>query len=830
MPRYAKDINAIYISERMQENLRHIKKCVLTAVIAPMGYGKTTASLWYLEERRKKGDKVFRVNIYSSDVNMFWQSFCGAFYGTELGERLLGMELPQTPMAINMLISNMSDYLDNLENDLFLLIDDCHLLEDNHIFNILFSLCDIPTEKLHIIVISRNEVFLRGEELHLGNRIHKITVDDMKLNRGELSSYLRRCGVELSGEDFETLLQNSEGWFSCLYLNLRNYEKNGVLLSKGEDIYAMIGETLYAGYNCVEQKFLTDMCLADEFSVPQAEFVTQNPNAKEIIKNLARNNAFIRYLADTDTYRFHHMLKGYAEKMVFKLSDKEQRDLKHRYACWYESQKQYQEAIMFFSQAEDRVSALRVIGVDRAIQLSAIKPEWTCALLDKCSDEELISQPQGLLVLMRRLFSWQKIPKMLELKNLVLKAAENPLLTQEERNNLLGDCDLMMSFLGYNDISAMSKLHKRACELMTRPSVSIQKNGSWTFGSPSVLMMFHRESGNLDSEIEEMNTCMPFYYKVVDNQGMGAERIMEAEALYNRGLFVDAHIMLEKARIAANEENQYFILMCCDFLALRMSYCGKLSRNVLWYEECREQFKRLHDPLLFTVLDGCAAYLYALLEQTDKIPQWIYEGRLEDGNILNPARPMYEIIYNQVLLLQKKYATVIGRGEFLLKACRGIHYMLCEIHLHIQLAIANYALGKSDTAADELKEAFRLALPDEIMLPFAENGRMLMPLLKQAPTEYRAFAERICAIAEMIDNEQSVSPSPWDILTEREKMVAVLYGSGKNRKEIACELYLSEGTVKNYIGAVYSKLALTGTPKQKHMALSEIVFRHFKKM
>ncbi len=79
MPRYPKDINAIYISERMQENLRHIKEYVITDIVAPMGYGKTTAVFWYLEQCQQQGDLVFRVNLYSNDVHLFWQSFRTAF-------------------------------------------------------------------------------------------------------------------------------------------------------------------------------------------------------------------------------------------------------------------------------------------------------------------------------------------------------------------------------------------------------------------------------------------------------------------------------------------------------------------------------------------------------------------------------------------------------------------------------------------------------------------------------------------------------------------------------------------------------------------------------
>lgn len=71
---------------------------------------------------------------------------------------------------------------------------------------------------------------------------------------------------------------------------------------------------------------------------------------------------------------------------------------------------------------------------------------------------------------MRRMFTWRQIPKMLELKALLLTAIEeHPELSEEERGNLLGECDLILSFLCYNDISAMSRLHRSASVQMSRP-------------------------------------------------------------------------------------------------------------------------------------------------------------------------------------------------------------------------------------------------------------------------------------------------------------------------------------------------------------------------
>ena len=114
-------------------------------------------------------------------------------------------------------------------------------------------------------------------------------------------------------------------------------------------------------------------------------------------------------------------------------------------------------------------------------------------------------------------------------------------MPERERGDLLSECDLIMSFLCYNDISAMSRLHRSASAQMSRPAISIRSDGGWTFGSPSVLMMFHRTVGALESELAEMDECMPHYYKITGGHGRGAERIMAAEAAYMQGRFTDAH-------------------------------------------------------------------------------------------------------------------------------------------------------------------------------------------------------------------------------------------------------------------------------------------------
>ena len=69
MPKRKGDLNTIYISERLQECLRPIARCGLTIVVAPMGYGKTTAVNWYLSQRAQEGPvHIVRVSVYSDNL------------------------------------------------------------------------------------------------------------------------------------------------------------------------------------------------------------------------------------------------------------------------------------------------------------------------------------------------------------------------------------------------------------------------------------------------------------------------------------------------------------------------------------------------------------------------------------------------------------------------------------------------------------------------------------------------------------------------------------------------------------------------------------------
>ena len=829
MPKEKISLNSIYISDRLQKSLQPVSNSALTAITAPMGYGKTTAVNWYLSRLAKDSQALLiRISIYSQNLSIFWKSVQNAlsFAGLNFLENY---DCPEDEASAGFLTEILCYRLEKCEN-CYIFIDDFHLLKDDRAVTFLCRMAGRIPENVHLIVASRNHFISDDWIVRLGGRLHRIEIDDLRLNSGELSAYIRRCGTSLTDSQLEQLLKSSEGWFAAVYLNLCSFSKSGELPGKTSDIYQMFSASMLNPLPEDRKEFLSTMGLADEFTEEMAEFITKREDVHQILKMLTRQNAFVTCLNDGQTYRFHHMMKECAFRAFRTLDDSRQAFYYERYGAWYEKHGAYIHALSAYRRNQNFAAILRVVQKDAGILLASLKPEEVLEVLDRCPVSVLKEYPLAILVLMRCMFNWKNIPKMLELKELLLASIrEHPKLSEEERGNLLGECDLIQSFLMYNDISRMSQFHRSASEKMTRPAISIRSDGGWTFGSPSVLMMFHRKSGDLDKELEEMNQCMPHYYKITNGHGQGAETIMSAEAHFMRGNFVDAHIALEKAYTQIQGNGQESIALCCDFLAQRLSICMDIKmRNT--FEERRKELLQGHNTTWVNIFDSTCAYYYAVTGQTERIPALFGAHMLSTVNFLAPGRPMMEMIENQVYLAQGEYSKVIGRSESILAMCQALHYDLVALHVQIQLLAANWKLGKTEQALELLRRSLSQAFPDGILMPFVENYPYIEELLKGSFFGINEnFLFRITRMGKEWEmrcdqlKKEEAYPPVFKVLSDRELEITELMAKHMSNKEIAQSLFLSEGTVKQYINQIYSKLQIPGDVRVKRKYLLEMM-------
>ena len=71
-------VNNLYLSERLQKTLAGVGSHTVTTVIAPMGYGKSTALKWWQQQlaARIPHAKIFRQLVAADSRQDFWDGFC----------------------------------------------------------------------------------------------------------------------------------------------------------------------------------------------------------------------------------------------------------------------------------------------------------------------------------------------------------------------------------------------------------------------------------------------------------------------------------------------------------------------------------------------------------------------------------------------------------------------------------------------------------------------------------------------------------------------------------------------------------------------------------
>ena len=297
MPKSKWNLNTIYISERLQESLRPISRCTMTAIVAPMGYGKTTAVNWYLAERAKaEALHIIRISVYSDNIAILWKSVQDAFARAGF-DFLWDYTCPTDAAGGGLLVDDLCHELAG-ETSCYIFIDDFHLLTDIRVSSFLCTLANRLPGNVHLIVASRDRFLAATEAVRLGNRVYQIGTEQLRLNHTELAIYAHRCGTSLSDAQVEALLYSSEGWFSAVYLNLRALSERGALPDHNSDIYATFTAAMIDPLPEKQQEFLAVMGLADEFTVEMARFVTGDADTEKLLAVLTEQTAFVNRLPE----------------------------------------------------------------------------------------------------------------------------------------------------------------------------------------------------------------------------------------------------------------------------------------------------------------------------------------------------------------------------------------------------------------------------------------------------------------------------------------------------------------------------------------------------
>jgi LuxR family maltose regulon positive regulatory protein len=289
----------------------------------------------------------------------------------------------------------------------------------------------------------------------------------------------------------------------------------------------------------------------------------ENENAACFLEELTQNNSFVRYDSRLKTYHIHTIFKGFLEE-VLEGNIGQQQDLYRRAAGWFMTDGDYSQARNYYYKGRDFDGILLALAEDRFNDYTTSEIEIIKKYMAECPDRIKSRHHQALLIYAMHLF----VHKELELfhktcSQLSANIERDEGLDPAWRNRLLGEYELLLSFAEFNDLKKMSARHQKAWELLNQPTSIYNSGTNWTFGSPSVLSLYYRESGRLEEHIRDLKEAMPHFNRLTKGHGSGAEYAMEAESCFNQGDFENAEISAQKALLkakAGKDENIVSVL------------------------------------------------------------------------------------------------------------------------------------------------------------------------------------------------------------------------------------------------------------------------------
>lgn len=316
----------VLITDRIRE--LGIEQFRIVSVVAPAGYGKTTAVLASLHRR----DSLHWYRMDREDTRL------PIFYA-HLLEVLFGRIKKQEPESLQYFrsLSDLAQIYDLLnaavcqdawvlfgkrtQKTRYLVLDDFHYASVNeHIVQtVRYFLANMPPN-LHIILISRAETGVLDGVQGLTGNILCLTEKELSFTEAEIGTYMKRQGLTLPPGMAAEIFQNTEGWIAGVVLTgsmtarlgpeaigelsrPTGSKKTLARFFKAEVLRSLSAETI---------RCISIMATLEEFTIQDLETAFGMAEARTVVSYCEKTNLFLqKTVSDGATYRFHSLFRSF---------------------------------------------------------------------------------------------------------------------------------------------------------------------------------------------------------------------------------------------------------------------------------------------------------------------------------------------------------------------------------------------------------------------------------------------------------------------------------------------------------------------------------------
>jgi LuxR family maltose regulon positive regulatory protein len=811
----------LYLPQSLEENLSKIFEYPCTAIIAPTGFGKTTAIREFVRRMRGgeySGTIFLSQTILEGEDSYFWEDFAAMFedINPDFACSLKELGLPVKASALRRFRESFNRLFCSVSRRVIIVIDAGSFIPNEEARGFLEYLIKVLPDTFHVVLVSRQSMLSRQSLSQYYSLINLISVSDLEFSVHDIKNYYRLFNISLTQKEARRLYSLSEGWITLVCQNLRRIkeEKTGITRKYAEKVIdRMVYDPLPQSY----KDFLLWVGVCKSFTLEQAQYMYPGAGTAPMLSDLIEKGLFIKYDENEQEYGFSGCFSGCILRKCAELPLEERcKRLKQAGDWCMGTFHDNAAARQYYYQARDFDALMR--GVERRVFRIpyAYDDQLFVSYYADCPPEIRMRYPKAILIFAKYLSNSNRRELSEKVGIEFLAAVKgNSHLTPTEIRQHEAMYELLLTYEHYNNLETMLEHLNNTVKLVADEPDKFIWQESGLIDIPSILYMYHRKSGELETEVRLFAEYNALYTQVSGERTAGAELVMAAEAQYMTGDITAAEITVYKARLIANRAKQWGVWISALYLQIRIEMQrGNWSKVEMFLEEAKNI--ALPEPderfQFISAEDLTQAYVSCKLDQSQMLSSLFkdgWNGRLNDN--VRALAPIC-VLHAEVLLARKEYIAVIALTDSYLAAARVYPNLLVEIILEIEIASAYEKIGERGIAVSHLRNALSLAEPDWLVMPFVEFARYITPILPFAMAEVgeefvkdislraQDFLEKVNMICLNFFSKEMYH------LTQQEVKIARLAAEGYSNQEIAEMMFIQESTVKTHLTHVFSKL------------------------
>ena len=348
--------------EVLLDRLSGVLNYPITILSAPAGCGKTALATQIVQQ--VNADVVWHtISPYEQDLRVFFRALLKSLEPVVPNVLSLQIVLQQ---PLEHIVYEVTSFLrEYLTQDLLIVIDDWHMLQNPNANRWLSLFLEIIPERCHLFVMGRNVPEINIIQLIATRRILNISQQALFFTESEVYMLAVQMKQEnLSSEIVQSIWSRLRGWPVGTILALQpipdfldTYHADDI--EPSESLFQSISSEMLSQQLPDIQHFLKWTSTGEYFNAELCEDVFNISDSAFLLSDVLRQNLFISQ--QSGGYRYHQLFRTFLQTH-FKLNQPDDFKSAHRrLAGWYVSQNQPDRAIEHFIEAD---------SIDEAVQLA----------------------------------------------------------------------------------------------------------------------------------------------------------------------------------------------------------------------------------------------------------------------------------------------------------------------------------------------------------------------------------------------------------------------------------------------------------------------------